>query len=165
MTMKPVSIGGAGSNRSSRVAPSRSRRAHSASSASIRSLPWSPGAARTSRWTRFFTVLSSGTVWKKTRGPRPAGSSIAARMSSGRISTPSESRKVFHAANGSSPSARVTPGGPGMTYPSTSAQNRASRIGSWLSTVICTERLIVSPHRDRAARLSRAITSEARRRP
>src|SRR5258705_432428 len=52
-------------------------RSHSTSSAAIRSSPCSPGAARTSRWTRFLATLSSGTCWKNSRGPCPSGSSMA----------------------------------------------------------------------------------------
>src|ERR1017187_5585437 len=38
------------------------------------SLVTSRPATRTSRWTRFLAVLPSGTRWKYSRGPYPAGS-------------------------------------------------------------------------------------------
>jgi len=44
------------------------------SSATIRAPPSSPGAARTSRCSRFFVCFSSGTRWKYNRGPWPSGS-------------------------------------------------------------------------------------------
>ena len=53
------------------------RRSASASSAAIRSSPSSPGAARTSRCTRFLAVLPSGTFWKNSRGPTLSGSLTA----------------------------------------------------------------------------------------
>ncbi len=57
-----------------RTAPSGISRAHSASSAARRSSPTSPVPTRTSRCTRFFTTLPSGTRWKYSRGPTPVGS-------------------------------------------------------------------------------------------
>src|SRR5450759_3585374 len=64
-----------------RVAPRSARRVASASSAAIRSSPTLPGAARTSRCSRFLAVLPSGTRWKNSRGPdSPSGGSAAERL-------------------------------------------------------------------------------------
>ena len=62
------------------VAPSRTSSATLAAIAACRS---SIGPVRsltsTSRCQRFFTVFGSGTVWKNSRGPTPAGSTTAPR--------------------------------------------------------------------------------------
>src|SRR5690606_29917650 len=115
MTMWPAVSGGWGSKRRMRVAPSATSRSHSASRAAMRSSPSRPTATRTSRWTRFFATLPSGTRWKKRRGPRPSGSSTAERERRSSSGTPIRSRNSSQAASGSAPSASSTPGGPGWT--------------------------------------------------
>jgi uncharacterized membrane protein len=63
------------SSRQATLAPAFSRRATCSSTRCWRSSPrTSRPATRTSRWTRFFAVLGSGTRWKYSRGPSPAGS-------------------------------------------------------------------------------------------
>ncbi len=59
------------------MAPWETSRSAAVSSAAIRASPVSPGAARTSRCTRFLTRLGSGTRWKNSRGPEPSGSTTA----------------------------------------------------------------------------------------
>lgn len=115
ITMNPPLIGGSGSWRRTRAAPRATRRSHSASSAAIRASPSRPGAARTSRWTRFLAVLSSGTRWKNSRGPSPSGSSSAETPLRSEAGTPIRSRKPSQASWGSAPVAWSNPGGPGCT--------------------------------------------------
>ncbi len=105
ITMMPASMA-VGSIRRNRLAPSATSRSHSASSASIRSSPSRPGAARTSRWTRFFTVLPSGTCWKNSRGPLPSGSCTAERELRSSGGTPQASRASSQVANPSGGSSR-----------------------------------------------------------
>ena len=77
ITMKPALIGGRGLDRGV-PASLRARRAARTRPPARPSAPRprSPGAARTSRCTRFLATLSSGTCWKNSRGPCPSGSSI-----------------------------------------------------------------------------------------
>jgi uncharacterized membrane protein len=63
------------SARQATLAPASTRRLTCSSTSRWRSVPRTSGpATRTSRWTRFFAVLASGTRWKYSRGPRPSGS-------------------------------------------------------------------------------------------
>src|SRR5215218_3475373 len=76
MTMKPPSSGPAGTCRTS-CAPIETRSWALASSVAVRSAPTSPGAARTSRWTRFFACLPSGI---RTLGTTPGGTTMTVAL-------------------------------------------------------------------------------------
>ena len=67
-----ASFSSSAGSRRRRRAPSVSSRSASASSAETRSSPVSPTPTRTSRCSRFFTVLASGTRWKNNCGPTPS---------------------------------------------------------------------------------------------
>jgi len=72
---------------------------HSRHRALIRSSPSRFGATRTSRWSRFLTVLPSGTRWKKTRGCAPSTGTIAEREFHWSRGTPNASSAASHESN------------------------------------------------------------------
>src|SRR5215207_6971614 len=144
--MKPASIA-VGGNSLRRLAPSPTRRVASASRVAIRSSPSCPGAARTSRCTRFLAILPSGTFWMKTRGPLPSGSTSADLSLRWSWGTPHASSAASHVSN--------PLGGGARTYPSASAQKWASASGSALSNVTWNS-LLMPPNVPRATDTNRS---------
>ena len=104
-----------GSETRSRVAPSPTSRSASASRRCRRSSPVAPGAARTSRCSRFFTVFGSGTRWKNSRGPAPSGSTTADRELRSSSGTPQASSASSQLAYGGGGAAARTPAPPPRT--------------------------------------------------
>src|SRR5215204_6232190 len=88
-----------------------------------------------SRWSRFLTVLLSGTTWNQMRGPPPSGSMMqSAPIPSSASGNPRSRRQSSQLSKPA--------GGGSSSYPKAAAQKRASRSGSvqsitsWYRTAI-----------------------------
>lgn len=86
-----------------------------------------PPPACTSRCTRFFAILGSGTLTKEMAGPAPPGSSMQAPSAHSSGGTP---QCASHPAQLAKP-----PGGEASTYPSATLQKAASIAGRTQSNV------------------------------